>query len=79
MIAKQLKDILRSERPNLHRMFGVVRLIRVKEGQDEFTIVVEIADQKPLNGDEIAAYLEVVLGMKVKVITKYVSQSKSGE
>jgi hypothetical protein len=60
-------------------MFGVVRLIRVKEGQDEFTIVVEIADQKPLNGDEIAAYLEVVLGMKVKVITKYVSQSKSGE
>jgi hypothetical protein len=70
MTGKLLKELMRRERTNLWRNFGVCRLLSAKEGPDEVTITVEIADSRPAKCAELAKYLEVILDKKVKVIAK---------
>jgi len=70
MTSKQLKDILRSERPNLNRTFGISRLLSAKEERDEIVVVAEIADPHAAKLGEITKHLEAVLMKRVKVIAK---------
>jgi|GEM_PF-1905760 hypothetical protein len=77
MTSKQLKDILRSERPNLNRTFGISRLLSAKEERDEIVVVAEIADPHAAKLGEITKHLEAVLMKRVKVIAKGAVKQKT--
>lgn len=77
MTSKQLKDILRSERPNLHMTFGISRLLSAKEERDEIVVVAEITNPHAAKLGDITKHLEAVLMKRVKVIAKGVAKQKT--